>query len=65
MINKLKSDFKRIFSMEGEEEHSEELFAEASSSFLECWEDSVVYSRVTCIGILSLTLMTYETVSVT
>lgn len=48
-----------------EEEHSEELFAEASSSFLERWEDSVVYSRVTCIGILSLTLMTYETVSVT
>lgn len=50
-----------------EEEHSEELFAEASSSFLEHWEDGVVLgkSRVTCVGILSLTLMTYETVSVT
>lgn len=50
-----------------EEEHSEELFAEASSSFLEHWEDGVVLgkSRVTCVGILSLTLLTYETVSVT
>ena len=48
-------------------EHSEELFVEASCSFFECWEDSVVLgkSRMTCIGILSLTLMTYETVSVT
>ena len=46
-------------------EHSEELFVEATGSFLEHWGDIVVLgkSRVTWVGILSLTFMTYETVS--
>ena len=46
-------------------EHSEELFVEATGSFLERWGDIVVLgkSRVTWVGILSLTFMTYETVS--